>query len=319
MVAIFGKPKTPVAFAHSVIGQSHIKSEKPCQDASLCVKDKKYTLVAVADGHGGDQYFRSDVGSGFAVQSVKECLTDPAVINALTDTKREKDRERIIAQLKSSIIGRWNIFVADHADAHPFNEDEFEGIPDKYAERYRAGEHIESVYGSTLIAALLTDTFMLALQIGDGNCVVADKDGAFSMPVPADEKCFLNLTTSLCDENAIDSLRHAYSDTIPAAVLIGSDGIDDCFAGEEKLYGFYRLILSSFKEKAEEAAKTELIDYLPRLSEKGSGDDISIGMIVGKEALQNLNLEKPNQTNEGSDFDDTAEKDIDNQAGTTEG
>ena len=304
MVAIFGKPKTPIAFAHSVIGQSHIKSEKPCQDASLCVKDKKYTLVAVADGHGDVQYFRSDVGSGFAVQSVRECLTDSAVVNALKTSMREKDRERVISQLKSSIIGRWNILVTDHATDHPFTEDEFEGIPEKYAERYRAGEQAESVYGSTLIAVLLTDSFMLALQIGDGNCVTVDRDGVFSQPVPVDEKCFLNLTTSLCDEQAIDSFRHAFVDEPPAAILIGTDGIDDCFAGEEKLYDFYRLILSSFKEKDEESAKTELLDYLPRLSEKGSGDDISIGVIADREVLQKLNLEIQKETMEGGDTDD---------------
>ena len=115
------------------------------------------------------------------------------------------------------------------------------------------------------------------------------------MPVPVDEKCFLNLTTSLCDEQAIDNIRHFFSDTVPAAVLVGSDGIDDCFAGAEKLYGFYRVILSSFKEKDEETAKTELIDYLPRLSEKGSGDDISIGMVADKEVLQGLGFEMPKQ------------------------
>ena len=281
---------TLVSFAHSVIGASHIKNGQPCQDASLCVKDKSYTFIAVADGHGGERYFRSDVGSRFAVETARDSMTDPAVIDALRKVEREKDRERIILQLKKSIVSLWNAFVAEHAEDNPFTEDELEGIPEKHADEYRAGEQIETAYGSTLIAALRTDTFTLALQIGDGNMVTADAEGTFAQPVPLDEKCVLNVTTSLCDKDAIDVFHHDFADTPLAAVLIGTDGIDDCFAGAEKLFDFYRVILTSFSEKDEDAAKTELIDYLPRLSEKGSGDDISIGMMIDMELLRAIDL-----------------------------
>ncbi|MDR0496078.1 MAG: hypothetical protein LBH42_00530, partial [Treponema sp.] len=61
--------------------------------------------------------------------------------------------------------------------------------------------------------------------------------------------------------------------------------------GTEKLYGFYRVILSSFAEKDENVAKAELIDYLPRLSETGSGDDVSIGIIADRELLRVVTFE----------------------------
>jgi hypothetical protein len=150
------------------------------------------------------------------------------------------------------------------------------------------------------------------VQIGDGNVVTVDSAGVFSMPVPACDKCVGNTTTSLCEENAINDFRHSYSGTPPAAVLIGTDGIDDCFAGAEKLYDFYRVILSSFAEKDEDAAKSELFDYLPRLSEKGSGDDVSIGMIADMELLRNVNLEIPKQEANDTDGDDKTKENTDN-------
>jgi hypothetical protein len=94
-----------------------------------------------------------------------------------------------------------------------------------------------------LIAALQTDTFLCAVQIGDGNCVTVNADSIFAMPVPACDKCFGSVTTSLCEKDVIDTFRHAFIVMPPAAVLIGTDGIDDCFAGAEGLYGFYRVIL----------------------------------------------------------------------------
>jgi len=131
-----------------------------------------------------------------------------------------------------------------------------------------------------------------------------DNAGVFAMPVPACEKSFGNVTASLCDKDVIESFRHSYGNIPLAAVLIGTDGIDDCFAGAEKLYGFYRVILSSFAEKDGETAKTELIDYLPRLSEKGSGDDISIGMIADIDLLRNISFETEPETPEPDISDD---------------
>jgi serine/threonine protein phosphatase PrpC len=279
-----------VTFARSVIGANHLKSGKPCQDSTLCFKRKDYTFLSIADGHGGDRYFRSDIGSRFATEAAKGCVTDRTVINAFKKPLSEKDRERSVLQLKKSIVSRWNTLVAEHIAANPFTESEFSGIPEKYADIYRAGEQIESAYGSTLIAVLQAKTFLLVLQIGDGNCVIVDRSGIFSHPVPTDERCFLNTTTSLCDKDAIIEFRHFFSNTLPAAVLIGSDGIDDCFGGDEKLYGFYRVILTSFSEKNEKTAAAELSDYLPRMSEKGSGDDMSVAMIADIPMVRTLDI-----------------------------
>ena len=298
----------PIVFAHSAKGRSHDKSGKPCQDFSRCCHElgddgAKYSCIIVADGHGGDAYFRSDLGSKFAVDAAMECLANKELHRALaylchqdddaspTQREKEKERGRTIQQLKERIIGRWNVSVKNHFESNPFSDNELNGIPAKYAERYRKDESIERAYGTTLISVLWTDAFLLALQIGDGNCVIVDNSGAFSQPLPEDEKCFLNMTTSICDTDAINSFRHYFSQSHPCAAIIGTDGITDSFAGDKWLYNFYRLILTAFSQNDDDTEESEkLADYLPRLSQKGSGDDVSIAMIANRELIKNIDF-----------------------------
>ena len=51
-------------------GYLHKKEGKPCQDYSLCYHDEEKTIIAVADGHGGKAYIRSNRGSRFACEAV---------------------------------------------------------------------------------------------------------------------------------------------------------------------------------------------------------------------------------------------------------
>ena len=273
------------AFGMTVIGASHIKSGTVCQDFSLSCELPDRRISVVCDGHGGADYFRSDRGSRFAAEAFTECMKDPDVISVLSAAATQKQQSGRIEQLIKSIIARWNKLVERDIKEHPFSEDELSGISGKAQRRYETGERLQSAYGTTLIGVILTENFWLGLQIGDGKCVAVSKDGEFTQPIPWDEEFFLNVTTSLCDENAAKEFRCCFSRTLPAAVFIGSDGIDDCFAGDERLYDFYRVTLKSFAETDEETAIAQLKEYLPTLSEKGSGDDMSVGILVNTDLV----------------------------------
>ena len=268
------------AFNMTVIGSSHIKSGTVCQDFSLSCELPDRRISVVCDGHGGADYFRSDRGSRFAVEAFTECMKDPDLIKVLSAAATQKQQSIRIEQLIKSIIVRWNELVEQDIKEHPFGEDELSGVSEKARKRYETGQRLQSAYGTTLIGVMLAENFWLGLQIGDGKCVVVSKDGEFTQPIPWDEQCFLNVTTSICDENAAKEFRFCFERTLPAAVFIGSDGIDDCFATDERLYDFYRLTLRSFAQTNDQTAVSQLKDYLPTLSEKGSGDDMSVGIIV---------------------------------------
>lgn len=94
------------------------------------------------------------------------------------------------------------------------------------------------------------------------------------------KKCFLNATTSICDSDALNRFRSFFSEKLPVAVFVGSDGIDDCFSTEEQLNNLYKTVLYSFASSDFDSAVTDLSDYLPRLSAKGSGDDVSIAAVL---------------------------------------
>lgn len=274
---------TELAINLTSIGASHIRVGKECQDFSLSESTDTYSMAIVCDGHGGDNYFRSAYGSCFAAQAASACISE--FMQDLDTTVIPEKPDQLLVQLEKSIIAKWNTSVWNHFESNPFTEEELNSVSESRRQRILAGKSIESTYGTTLIALAWTEAFWFGIQIGDGKCVRIKKDGSFDQPIPVNDKCFLNSTTSICDANAIEDFRHCFSTEMPAAVFCGSDGIDDSFIRDEQLYKLYSTIARSLSENEYDSAFAELEDYLPRLSSKGSGDDVSIAGILNREAV----------------------------------
>ena len=260
--------KEVFAFSSTCIGASHLKTETPCQDFSSHWNFKKTAIIAVADGHGSDDHYRSDRGSRFAVEAAMHCIKELIYINK----KEIKKPDIALESLEKSIIALWYEKIAENIRGDPID-------------KCLVPEEAFTPYGTTLLAAAITGHYWFALQIGDGKCVCFDTDGSASQPVPWDEKCFLNRTTSLCDENAKSLFRHFYSGSLPTAIFIGSDGVDDSFPinkNEEHLARFYKSVYNNFVNEGRQNGEIQLRDMLPLLTKKGSGDDVSIaGLIRG--------------------------------------
>lgn len=108
-------------------------------------------------------------------------------------------------------------------------------------------------------------------------------NGEIYEPIPWDKQCEQNITTSICDSDAIEEFRFACSTELPAAIFIGSDGIDDSYASSEELHELYRSILLIFSEYGESVGRDEVKNYLPKISRKGSSDDVSIAGLINSE------------------------------------
>lgn len=271
-------------------GASHIKKNKECQDASLSYQDENCAIAVVCDGHGGDDYVRSAIGSKFASAIAKKNIQ-----KFLLGMDKEKfflNPDKQLKILEASIISHWNESVSDYHSKHPFDEAELIVVSEKAKKRYLEDGKIWSAYGTTLIAVAMNEDYWFAIHIGDGKCVAINHAGEFKQPIPWDPKCFLNATTSICDSDAIDNFRHFYSDKLPAAVFVGSDGIDDCFNNNEQLYNLYKTVLYSFATTDFKEACEGLADYLPRLSAKGSGDDVSIAALLDMDSISELSIVK---------------------------
>lgn len=274
------------SFHVSVQGASHIKKNKECQDASLSYYDEDCVIAIVCDGHGGDDYMRSAYGSQFGVKVAEENIKN-FIKNINADELRQNHRV-LIKQLEASIINDWNESIYAHFEQNPFTETELEVVSEKARKKYLDNNRIESAYGTTMIAVGMTKEFWIGLQIGDGKCVAVNPEGKFLQPIPWDNKCFLNATTSICDSHAIDNFRYFYSEKLPIAVFVGTDGIDDCFKNDEQLNNLYKTVLYSFMTTDFDVAVNDLSEYLPRLSAKGSGDDVSVAVMIDFDRIRDI-------------------------------
>lgn len=276
------------AFSATEVGYNHTKINKVCEDSSDFYDDEKMHICVVADGHGSDNYPRTEYGSRFAVDAAIKSVIE--FVNTAEKEQVINDADNnygMLNQLARSILRFWYERVEEDYREKPFAEEELEKVSDKYKRRYLSDNleerKVEKAYGCTLIIYVVTNDYSFGMQIGDGKCVVVDENGQFSEPIPWDDDCQLNVTTSICDDDAIEEFRFYVSDKIPSAVFIGSDGIDDSYANEEELYALYRSILKIFIEHGAEVGKSEIKEYLPVLTKRGSGDDVSMGLIINSE------------------------------------
>ena len=295
------------SYSFSCQGESHKADNKPCQDASFnAVYDDGLAIAIVCDGHGGERYFRSDVGAHMATEVIRDSVntfvekvdktmfvgqpfTAEEAITSEEVVKKQKPIDKAFRQLFSSIIYQWNQKIAEHAANTAVSEWEQEHVPQKYLDELHTSETFEKLYGCTLMVYVQTPDYWFAFHLGDGKCVSFHQDGdLWQMPIPWDERCFLNKTTSLCDSNAINEFRYCYEGDgqYPMAVFLGSDGMDDSFGEDPNLVNFYIQVVKMLVTEGREATINSIESDLPQLSKIGSKDDMSVAFIYNIEELK---------------------------------
>ena len=295
------------SYNFSCQGESHKADNKPCQDASFStVYDDGLAIAIVCDGHGGERYFRSDVGSRMATEvicdSVKtfvenvdksmfvgQPFTAEEAITSEEVIKKQKPVDKAFRQLFSSIIYQWNQKIAEHAANTEISEWEQEHVPQKYLDELHTSETFEKLYGCTLMVYVQTPDYWFAFHLGDGKCISFHQEGdLWQMPIPWDERCFLNKTTSLCDSNAINEFRYCYEGDgkFPMAVFLGSDGMDDSFGEDPNLVNFYIQVVKMLVSEGKEATIKSIESDLPKLSKIGSKDDMSVAFVYNLDELK---------------------------------
>lgn len=275
------------SFACSSLGFSHIQSGKVCQDSSEFYADDIVNIAVVSDGHGSADFIRSDKGSRFACNCSIEAIKEFVFNVDVEQLKVVKTRDVTVEQLCKNILLRWNQCVDEDFVCSPFSNEELECVSEKYKYLYENGKKVEHAYGCTLIVVIYTKDYFLAIRNGDGQCVVVD-DAGFSTPIPWNDRCELNITTSLCDNMAITDFRYFYSDKLPIATFIGSDGVDNSYSSIDDLYHMYLMICLDAINSGFDIMKENIIDFLPKLTERGSMDDVSIAGIINEDALINI-------------------------------
>lgn len=289
------------AFNVSCQGESHKGTNKPCQDYSYSYTSPNLTIAIVCDGHGGERYFRSDVGARLCAEVTRQCVEtfvkdiDASMFDAKPFTQRGVDfpieetiaTDNAFRQLFSSIIYNWEKQITEHAANVELTEWERSHVAEKYLDGFLAGNALEKTYGCTLMCYVCTDSYWFAFHIGDGKCIAFSEQNVWSEPIPWDERCFLNKTTSICDSDAINEFRYCFcgDGTFPFAIFLGSDGIDDSFGETENMVNFYVQLAKMLAKDGYDNTLSSLTETLPQLSKIGSKDDMSIACVYDESIL----------------------------------
>ena len=264
-------------FSFTQIGSSHSKSGKICQDASDSFAGYDYAAGVVCDGHGGNKHFRSDIGAHIAVEICREKIE--RFVREKRRCRTHSSEEKDVVQLGKSIILAWRERVQEHFEKNSFTTEELCSFGNR--ERDYLTENRTVAYGTTMLVGLLFGKMLYVLQLGDGEIRVVTKDGYIS-PIKKDERLRFGATTSLCDA---DAFRHLRCCVLPADKIKGcwlsSDGVRNSFENEEGFESFIHTVVRQYREAKFSDFKSQLKSFLPVLTKKGSGDDVSVAYLCG--------------------------------------
>ncbi len=270
----------------SVRGAIHCRRRLPNQDAIRCFPKEKsgsWICLALADGHGSARSFRSQIGARYAVKTaidhVKQILDgklfwegrDPITSMQICQNELAKD-----------IHSTWQQNISAHIKKYPFSPEEFHEAAQEKITNLDIDENRHLVYGCTLIVVFVSQKKQFFMQIGDGDILMVSRDGRVSCPVPGDSRLFANETTSLAIKDAWKDFRfymNIYSDDSPSMILAATDGYKNSFRDEAAFNRVGSDLLLILQQHGAEYVNKYLRSWLLEATRKGSGDDISAGII----------------------------------------
>ena len=277
----------------SVPGASHLRAGIPNQDCILQMRESGRSLpliLSVSDGHGSNKCFRSDRGSRFAVKRAAQ------LVGEFLDERRGTPNPAEVESsgkdlLPREFARRWREAVEADLKARPFSPAEFETLEKK--DGARARQLVEAnpllAYGATSLTVAVEESFILYLQLGDGDILTVSEEGEVARPLPEDARLFANETTSLCSPNAEKDFRFRVQpipDKRPALILLSTDGYVNSFSDEA---GFLKVggdLLEMLHSDGFDFVNESLKGWLEEATRAGSGDDTTLGIICRMDALK---------------------------------
>ena len=277
----------------TVPGASHLRAGVPNQDAILQGRESGRGLPlvgSVSDGHGSDKCFRSDRGSRFAVKQAARLVGE-----FLDGSRGLPDRagleSRAREYLPREFVRRWREAVEADLKARPFTKEELDRLEQKDDARARrlVEENPLLAYGATSLTVAVEESFILYLQLGDGEILTVSDSGEVARALPEDERLFANETTSLCTKDADRNFRlrlQPLADARPALILLSTDGYVNSFSDEA---GFLKVgsdLLEMMRADGLDSVNASLKGWLEEATRAGSGDDTTLGVICRMDALK---------------------------------
>ncbi len=271
-------------FGKSVRGRDHALSGLPNQDALRIYLGKNHNtfIIALADGHGSPVHFRSELGSKMAVDTAVE------ILSSVTETDAKDPIN--LSEIPTSIAREWNKRVLHDYKKNKFSSGELSTLYEVMSESFLDSIRLDPkiAYGTTLVVTAFNGSFMLYLQIGDGDILVLDNTGNVRKPLRDDVRFSRYQTKSLCSDVASHDFRVAVEkndESKPVLVLASTDGYSNSFKSYQDFFNVgiaYRDLIRIF---GFDTLEDILEVLLCKTSFHGSGDDITVGVACRPDAI----------------------------------
>ena len=259
-------------YAKSNIGYAHIKTKKPCQDFSAIYKDNKRTIITCCDGHGGEVYIRSDIGSHMASNAVINVFNsiNKSFFNVLSE-------EQIQNKIRLSLLCEWNKLVEQDYSHRKMKKNELEKLSDDQQDLLRFTP--AKAYGTTLTGALLLGNKLLVVGIGDTECLYLEQ-GKIHQVFENENEPVANITYSMCQEDAYNYINVKVLDFKKIdGVILCTDGLTSPYQSYENFKNSF--IVPTIKKIIEENDFKYIDQFIEKLAlELGVGDDVSLSFIL---------------------------------------
>jgi len=240
------------------------------QDANkfFISRDKEYAVIAVADGHGSKKCFRSEIGSAFAVEVLIKILKQQSSQNLFDNF--QSGFSGLKENMAKTIHRQWLEKINRHFKENPFSPEE------SLIDPMVLNNPVIS-YGTTLIGALITQNYIVYMQLGDGDILVVTENKVIR-PISKDENLIANETYSLCDKEAYTYFKFYYQPIIgqlPDLILMSTDGYSNSFPNDNEFQKTAMDYYSLYKEEGLGFIKNNMAGWLRETTDNGSGDDLT--------------------------------------------
>ncbi len=258
----------------SVRGNLHIIRDLPNQDAIDVREVGENLVLSIADGHGSNTCFRSDLGAKMAVE-----IANKIVVNQLDKVLSDASKSKMLAtELCKEISNFWSKSALKHLSKNAFKDEEVDGLDE--GKRKTLGKNALIAYGTTLMTVILSKGQIIVMNIGDAELLLKFKEKK-EIQVLNQNKRIGNETESLALPFAHKYYTvDVYNIEEVEAILAATDGYPNSFKQES---GFIKVIddlLTITKSHGISAIQDNLAEWLSDTSQKGSGDDITACFIA---------------------------------------
>ena len=243
-------------------------------------------IVAIADGHGSARYPRSQRGAELAVRCAIQLLAEMLESTSETTASHSFIKNTAEQQLPKKLFQRWVDEVTKDAQGDPPEDNDADTV---------------RLYGTTLLAMAVTETFIIFLQIGDGDFRIVTDESQVNLPFVRDEMLLGNETYSLAQKEAWKHIRVHFQmigERPPALIMLSTDGYSNSFVSPQDFDQVGTDLLAMLRQEGVTAIEAKLPEWLAQASSAGSGDDVTV-VLVYREELSSVESIEPATGNRG--------------------